>query len=171
MESHAEAEVPRGPRSTTAVLIAVVAFAIGGGAGWLLGSSDADSTPVAVAPAASGRTASPAPLGLEPTLTSYLGALVAHDWPHAHALMCADLGEQVSAGQLKQELTDSQGNAGALEGFTITSQPSDATGTATVEYDLEFARGTLAITADLEQEGDAWRVCSFTNGGGTGAFA
>jgi hypothetical protein len=171
MDESPDAPVPARRRTGPVVALVTVAFLVGGGLGWLLAPSDTATDRVGYSTTAIGSSQSELPLGLEPTLDAYLGALVAHDWPGAHGLMCADLAEQVTAGALKLELADAQAKAGALEDFTITSQPSDATGTATVEYRLEFARGSLDITADLEQEGAAWRVCSFTNGDGTGAFA
>jgi hypothetical protein len=159
--------------------IAVVLFAAGTAFGVVIAPGDEDRTasrsPAAASVAADRSSAAtvPAavPLGLEPTLRAYLGALVSHDWPTAHALMCADLGEQVSAGALKQELAGSEKKAGLLQGYTITAQPPTASHAVKVSYVLRFAHGSIDIQADLEEEGAAWRVCSFTNGHGTGAFA
>jgi hypothetical protein len=142
-------------------LVAVAAFGAGTAFGVAVGSDD--DKPVSSASSAT-------PLGLEPTLRSYLGALVSHDWPAAHALMCADLGERITAGALKEELARSEQRAGALSGFTITSQPPNAKRSATVAYSLHFVRGSIDIRADLNEEGPTWRVCSFTNGRGSGAF-
>ncbi len=116
-------------------------------------------------------TAATEALELEPTLRRYLEALVTHDWPGAHALMCADLADQISAGGLKQELAGSEERAGLLTGYSIGSDLAPAQRTAEVEYVLEFENGTIDITASMEREGSTWRVCSFTNTGGTGAFA
>ena len=116
-------------------------------------------------------TVSRTPLELEPTLRRYLDALVTHDWPGAHALMCADLADQISAGGLKQELAGSEERAGLLTGYTIGSDLAPAERTAEVQYVLQFENGTIDITASMEREGAMWRVCSFTNSGGSGAFA
>lgn len=187
------ADVPRPRSAPIAVVIALlVGLALGVGLGILVapddtanddernGAVDTDpGTDPGANPDASGApttvvsssTTAAAPLELEPTLRRYLDALVTHDWPTAHSLMCADLAEQISAGGLKQELAGSEERAGPLTGYEIGSDLAPAERTAEVEYVLTFEQGAIDITASMEREGDTWRVCSFTNTGGTGAFA
>jgi hypothetical protein len=168
-------------------LIAIVAgaLAVGGICGYAIGARD-DRTTSSSASTVSGSAADTTvtsdvgdtatsdaivPLGAQATLGSYLDALVAHDWRVAHDLMCVDLAEDISAGSLKTELADSEENAGPLTGYDVVRQTPDETRAAlTVEYILEFERGTVEITAALEREGTQWRLCSFENHGGTGVF-
>ncbi len=173
--------VESGPQSwsrTWTIATALVIAAVAGGAvGWIV--ADDDKAPVATAPTTTDSTTGPPlptvpdtlPIGLEPTLRVYLDALVSHDWRVAHDLMCADLADEISAGGLKQELSGSEARAGLLTGYSIGSDLAPAERTAEVEYVLEFEKGSIDITASMETEGASWRVCSFSNTGGTGVFA
>ena len=157
----------------TLVASVVIAVGLGGFGGYLVGhrgdDRDVDET-VSTAPQAS--MSLDADLGLDATLSTYLDALVAHDWRTAHDLMCVDLSEEVSAGSLKRELAGSEDNAGPLTGYQVVTKNVDETLRAVdVEYVLEFELGTANITAALEREGTQWRVCSFANHGGTGFFS
>ncbi len=167
------------PRSRTGMIaIALALAALGGGVvGWIV-ADDAEA-PVATSSTSTADTDSvprstvvdTSPIGLEPTLRVYLDALVSHDWRAAHNLMCADLADQISAGGLKQELAGSESRAGLLTGYSIGTNLTPAERTAEVEYVLEFEQGSIDITASMEREGSTWRVCSFSNTGGTGVFA
>jgi hypothetical protein len=110
-------------------------------------------------------------LDLDASISTYLDALVSHDWRRANALMCADLAEDVLPGTLKRELAGSEESAGPLSGFRIVERDIIDERSATVAYVLEFERGEINIDANFEREGDQWRVCSFTTGSGTGPFA
>ena len=166
----------RAMRPLLGALAVIALFASGTAFGLLVAPGEqTTSSPSAVAPSTKGAGGAAGvvavPLGLEPTVKRYLDALVSHDWPAAHALMCADLGERITAGGLQRELSGSEKKAGPLEGFTVTSPPTPDARTAVVAYVLRFANGTIDIKADLQEEGAAWRVCAFTNGHGSGAFA
>jgi hypothetical protein len=176
-------DVAEAPRPKTVPLFVLLGLVVGLALGVAIGIQIAPDDEVSVTSTSTSTTrsdstvsqpsitAAAAPIELEPTLRRYLDALVTHDWRGAHALMCADLADQISAGGLKQELAGSEERAGLLTGYSIGSDLAPAQRTAEVEYVLEFEDGTIDITASMEREGSTWRVCSFTNTGGTGAFA
>ena len=107
-------------------------------------------------------------------LSAYLNALVARDWKLAHALTCADLADQFSAGALKKEFVQGVERAGKLTSFTISGVREGSgtqAGSAAAKYALKYEHATAQLTASLETEGTQWRICHFETTNGTGAFA
>lgn len=179
------ARVRVSPSSGWVAVLVLGALALGGVIGYLVGDGNSSESGSASSTTHTAETetsvdgatthptepASDLDLGLQESLHVYLDALVSHDWQRAHDLMCADLSEQISPGSLKRELASSEANAGPLRGYEISKKVVDDSGrSASVDYVLEFEAGSIDITAEFGREGTQWRVCAFTNTGGTGAF-
>ena len=103
-------------------------------------------------------------------VSAYLEAVRAGDFAAAHNQLCDPMRAQLSATELRDELTKVTKAEGPLEAFSIddvTVNRSFAIGTgpsgstALASYTLEFAHQTEHHQAVLTRTGDGWRLCGF----------